>query len=62
MILHGILASYGIFFSLLHEMNVLTENDTQRENRKINWKETQVYDNSNKGRYQNLTIYRERWR
>jgi len=62
MILHGILLTHGSFDNLIHEMNEITKNDAKRENKTINWKETKVYDNSNSGRYKNLSIYRERWR
>jgi len=62
MILYGILSTFGAFDNLLHEMNEITKNDIKRENKKVNWKETKVFDNSNKGRYQNLEISRERWR
>jgi len=62
MITHGILATYGIFDKLLHEMNEVTANDSKKVSKKINWKKTKVCDNSNRGRYQNLAIYRERWR
>jgi len=60
-ITHGILVAHVTFDNLIHEMDEITENDVIRENKKINWKETQVFDNSNRGRYQNLVIYRERW-
>jgi len=59
---HGILVAHGTFDNLIHEMDKITENDAKRENKKINWKETQVFDNSNPGRYRNLSLYRERWR
>jgi len=62
MIVFGILSTYATFDRLIHEMTEITANDFRRENKKVNWKETQVYNNSNKGRYQNLSIYRERWR
>jgi len=61
-ITHGILIAHGTFDLLIHEMNEITANDAKRENKIINWKETKVFDNSNPGRYQNLIIYRERWR
>jgi len=59
-ITHGILWTFGTFDNLIHEMNEITENDAIRENKKVNWKETRVFDNSNKR--QNLAIYMERWR
>lgn len=62
MIIFGILSTIGTFDNLIHEMNEITENDAKRENKIVDWKETKVYDNSNRGRYQNLAIYRERWR
>ena len=61
-ITHGILLVYGTFDNLIHEMDEITSNDVNRENKIVNWKETQVSDNSNRGRHQNLSIYRERWR
>jgi len=61
-IIHGILSTFGTFDNLIHEMDEITINDAKRENKKVNWKETQVFDNSNRGRYQNLAIYRERWK
>ena len=61
-ITHGILLAQGTFDNLIHEMNEITANDERRINKKVNWKETQVFDNSNSARYQRLAIYRERWR
>jgi len=61
-ITHGILVAHGTFDNLIHEMDEITENDTRRENKTVNWKETKVYDNPNRERSQNLAIYRERWR
>jgi len=61
-ITHGVLMAHGIFDLLIHEMDEITVNDAKRENKKVNWEKTKVFDNSNRGRYQNLAIYRERWR
>lgn len=61
-ITHGILFAHGTFDNLIHEMNEISENDIKRESKKVNWKKTKVFDNSNRGRYQNLAICRERWR
>lgn len=61
-ITHGILLSHGTFDRFIHEMDEITANDVKRENKKVNWEETKVFDNSNPGRYQNLFFYRERWR
>jgi len=60
MIIHGILSIHGTFDNLIHEMNEITSNNTKRENKKVNWKETEVFDNSNHGRY--TSIFAERWR
>ena len=49
MIIHGILSGMGVFVSLIHEMYEISEFDVQK-NYKINWDETKVYDNSNRGR------------
>ena len=62
MITHGILIAHGLFDRLIHEMDEITANDAKRVNKKINWKETRVFDNSNPAQYQKLAIYRERWR
>ena len=62
MITHGILIAHGLFDRLIHEMDEITANDVKRENKKVKWEETRVFDNSNSARYQNLSIYRERWR
>jgi len=62
MIIHGILSAHGIFDNLIHEMDEITVNDTRQENKRVNWKETNFSDNTNKGRYQNLSIYRESWK
>lgn len=62
MIIFGILSTYGTFDNLIHEMDEISCNDARRENKKVNWKKTKVYDNSNRGKYQNLAIYLERWR
>jgi len=61
-ITHGILVAHGTFDNLIHEMDEITENDAIRENKKVNWEKTRVFDNSNRGRHQNLAIYGERWR
>jgi len=61
-ITHGILTPFGIFNSLIHEMNEISGNNIRRENKKVNWKKTNVFDNSQKAQYQKLTIYREVWR
>lgn len=61
-ITHGILLTHGTFDNLIHELEEITANDDRKVNKKVNWKKTRVFDNSNKGRYQNLSIYRERWR
>jgi len=50
MITHGILADFGTFDYLIHEIKVISENDAKREPLKINWEETEVFDNSNRGR------------
>lgn len=60
MITHGILTAYSRFDNLIHEMNEIEENDVLRENKKVNWTETRVFDNSNRGR--SLSIYQGRWR
>ena len=60
-ITHGILLGTGTFYNLIHEMEEISKNDVIRENRKIDWKETETFDNSNPGRFQNIAIYRERW-
>lgn len=61
-ITHGILLAQGTFDNLIHELDEITANDAKRVNKKVNWKKTKVFDNSVSARYQNLTIYRERWR
>ena len=58
MIRHGILTGMGFFDSLIHEMNNISEFDTQRKVKKIDWDETQVYDNSNHAK---VAIYKEQW-
>jgi len=50
MILHGILATEGIFDWTIHEIKKISEFDVKKENRQINWHKTQVFDNSNRGR------------
>jgi len=61
-ITHGILLTYGTFDNLIHEMNEISKNDAKRESKKVNWKKTKVFDNSNPGKYKNLAKSRERWR
>jgi len=50
MIIHGILADLRTFDYLIHEIKVISENEAKKEPLKINWKETEVFDNSNRGR------------
>lgn len=57
-ILHGILAVYGTFDNFIHEMDEISEYDVQKRPKNVNWKKTDVFDNSNRG----LKIYQERWR
>lgn len=61
-ITHGILTLFGMYDNLIHEMKEITENDSKSIAKKVNWKETKVFDNSNRGRYQKLSIYRGKWR
>ena len=49
MITHGILTSHGIFDMLKHELDEISKSDIKKQNKVINWKETKVYDNSNRG-------------
>jgi len=60
MIIHGILAAFGVFDNLIHEMNEITANDTRRENKKVNWEKTNPTNYQNRGL--GSTIYMERWR
>jgi len=60
MIIHGILAAHGTIDNLIHEIKTIGDFDAVKEPRKINWKKTKVYDNSNRGR--KVSIYKERWR
>ena len=53
MITHGILVSAGIFDKLAWEMIELSEFETKRKYKKIDWDETKVFDNSNRGRRKN---------
>jgi len=50
LIIHGILSSMGVFDSLIHEIKQISENDAKKESLKIDWKETEVFDNSNRNR------------
>lgn len=61
MLTHEILAEMS-WHTFDKEMDKISKNATQRETKKIDCKKTKVFDNSNRGRYQNLSIYRERWR
>lgn len=61
-ITHGILVAHGTFDLLIHEMDEITKNDATRENKTVDWSETRVFDNSNRGRYQSLAIHREPWK
>lgn len=62
MITHGILAAHGTFDNLIHEMDSISEFDAKKEPKKIRWNKTKVHDNSNRGQYKDLAIYRKRWR
>jgi len=60
MIIHGILTTYGTIDNLIHVIKNITDHDAVKIPRNIDWIETKVYDNSNRGR--NTAIYKERWR
>jgi len=60
MITHGILSAIGTWDSMIHEVDVIREFDIKLKPKKINWKKTKVYDNSNRG--QRKAIYKERWK
>lgn len=38
MILHGILAAYGTWDNLIHELNNITDFDAKKTNKIISWK------------------------
>ena len=48
-ILFGILAVHGTFDNFIHEMDEISKYDAQKRPKKVNWKETEVFDNSNRG-------------
>lgn len=60
MLLHGILSSYGLWDSLIIEMDEQSNGDIIKKSKEVSWEETRVYDNSNRG--QKIAIYKERWR
>jgi len=59
LIRHGILTGMRFFDSLIHELSEISEFDAERKVKEIDWSETQVYDNSNRGK---KAIYKEKWR
>ena len=58
-ITHGVLTGMGGIDSLIHEMDDISEFDVQRKVKKIDWSETQVFDNSNHAK---VAIYKEKWK
>ena len=47
-ITYGILTPFDIFNSLIHEMEEISEYNAKQIPKRINWKDTIVYDNSNR--------------
>lgn len=48
-ITHGVLLSHGSFDGLIHEIDEIIKNDIKKEPKKVNRKETEIFDNSNRG-------------
>jgi len=49
LITHGILKAIG-WDSLIHEIKIISEHDAVKTNKKVNWKKTKCFDNSNRRR------------
>jgi len=49
LIIHGILTAHDTFDCLIDTMNEITKEQPNKEPKKINWKKTEVFDNSNRG-------------